>query len=767
MITAGKHTLKEAETCRNHTYPTMKRSATDDSDTLAGNTCKKTRIFEEFHNSTTTVLGDRDDCSTQDGSRHNYGANSSEVNPSRKSADDSLVKLALLRILQQFQTNAAHACSRGVPTSMLEHLSQSVTTEVGQNSSINSEDARCRYSLKLLIVGHPGGDSACITVACTTVASTTASTRASEGIKEGQPIASVDSQNTVVEVTHVASLDEAFNFIQIKQEEQREINCINKTSEELKYMPPDSSTITTSSSPAAVVTAGKDEPRGVKLNRKMRRFLSGKTLKGASGCPKQEATGTAMKTAAVETNENYKVCDHFMILLPTMSSPNEGSDENSSSSSSSSSSKGSSTMLSLKEQHDISFVAPTLQAVSTTAHISYMSYVHIISNNLEDSTVISVGEDGECSHATGNKSHILVHPNAGIILSSLQIGKSCKKPNRRKQQFVYLTASNVHFRHCVQQPKCTRSPGGSRRKDLPIFNNSFLCGKGLGIFITLLSCQFEDESRPTIATSSLSSANNKNKKWDKKLLFVSPKASKNLFSVLRGAHLKLTNVLIAVPSLSCGVYASGKSHMSLEDCHISDVRHGCGVKCEAGSSIDMLQCSVKNCGKSGVFANNALRVHVRECDIERNGRCGVEIFSCQGDQQRAAQDDDGVTDVTLHRALSPDVLACCSQVAGVCITQSNICENSSSGILLLNSLACIVANSSISRNQLANISALTGTTCDVYNCVVSGSGRSGIFARDEHTAIRMTGGEMKNNNATHDIETEMNAKVTTTSLQIL
>jgi hypothetical protein len=81
-------------------------------------------------------------------------------------------------------------------------------------------------------------------------------------------------------------------------------------------------------------------------------------------------------------------------------------------------------------------------------------------------------------------------------------------------------------------------------------------------------------------------------------------------------------------------------------------------------------------------------------------------------------------------------------------------------VLFINSSACWIAHSLITDNHLANVSARNGTTCHLYHCVITRSGRSGIFARDRHTVIRVTGGEARGNANNQDVETELEAEVT-------
>ena len=585
-------------------------------------------------------------------------------------SDENSFDVALCNVLQHCGATANSSVPRvdtgPVPGSVLRHLSQCIDIELSQNTfsasntaSASAATTSCSHCLNIFIVRNPAANAS------------DTDYRPSVASCAQRLQSSVASRENSVEVMKVFTLDEAFEIIIKNQDAKRDYNRDMKVFQ-VKYECVDSTAVSSAplSSPSSDHPAPEQRAEGagakVKMNRKMRRLLSGKSRsvsneKSDLTCldevmiNKARAPTAESETSKPDTRQEelHLVYEHYVILLPLPCVSTTGGGAGASNDP-----QRNMSVVQLREHHNICFVPQTLQDVSTAARIDYLSSIHICPlpqhlspppsppATLPMATHPVANEAPPNQESTGGRIEVAVHPHAGVMLSNLQNGKS----NKRKCQSAHMSMTNMHFRHEVLQqtgvddidtesvaggpplpgtwPKSTCiSARGKKNK-----NSSFICAKGPATSIVVSSCQFDEVCGPIAAdTVSLSKSAVAASAWDTKRKYnvsTSSKESKNLFSALTGSHVRLEQVVIISPSLSCGVFASGKSHLTLQDCCIADIAYGCGIQCEAGSGLDLLRCTVRRCGSSGLFARNALYMRLQECTIHSNGRCGVEIFTC-------------------------------------------------------------------------------------------------------------------------------------------
>ena len=552
-----------------------------------------------------------------------------------------------------------------------------------------------------------------------------------------------------VEVVYIATLDDAMHFIQKTQEEKKECNRKRKQSE-LKFISAEklsSLGIDMSSIQDASVNRNMDAhtvdslggDSSVKLNRKMRRLLAGKTLttslKNISTVESSAANSmdsnnggeceraklvASQPTYSSEQHTRYEVNEHFVIIL--MPSGVSGEKK-----------KSNDDTCIFSGQHDIKFTSLTLSGIPPASHVNHWSTVHV-------STMSSISAElsKRCLEVNVNMS---LH--AGISVSRFESGSKNKKLNR-KRHHIALNISDICFR-CVE--------GNIYQKESPItklsrHNNSFVCGKGSDTTLNIFQCQFEDNMKNSSVPSQLV-------KKRKKSIDNIPSSSilKNMISGVAGCHVVLSHVNISSKAVVCGVYVNGKSNLSMRHCSLGDIPHGCGVKCDAGASINLRHCVVQKCGMSGVYSRDSLGVILSNCDVKLNNRCGVEIFSCRGNDLSCSPQGGPLITSTGETQCPTS-----RSDLGVNIHHCSLSGNKSSGILMVNCCSAVITHSSVTQNRLGNVSALSGTTCRVMNCDITGSGRSGIFARDMNTHVELLGGSIHDNN-TGNIEAISDATV--------
>ena len=513
-----------------------------------------------------------------------------------------------------------------------------------------------------------------------------------------------------VDVRYCSNLDDALNFVSTNQTTNSECNRLRKSSE-LKYADSDVLRGLDDSVSSAIIktdfnTIASDNK--VKLNRKMRRLLAGKTRP----CAESEiSTCIGSKREESNNNSNFrssvlKCYEHYVLLCPA--SAHSGSGAN----------------FPLKNSHDIQIVPKTIYH-NPVVHVEYLSSLHIT----------TIPRCGQSANDLVSPVQVDATVNSGLKIWS--------EKNKKKKLHVILDISNIHF--------SLHKSYSEYSSDKPIpHRNDFITCEGSNCFLIMSSTSYFHSCRQGSRTlASLGGSESNSRVTGKKSSSRSTKYSMKLISGLKGCSLNLMNVILSELSVESAVHVSGKSIANMYGCRISNVDNGCGIKCESGSGVNINCSSIINCSTSGIFANNAGCVNITECIMDNNGRCGVEIFSCQGNNQLS--EEDKKTTATESTMLK------CPKV-GVSILQTKICGNSSGGILLINCTASTIMNTIIAGNGLANVSASKGTTCRLYQCSIFDSSRSGIYARDYGTSLEVVEGELYNNNDSN-IETDAEAKV--------
>ena len=566
------------------------------------------------------------------------------------------------------------------------------------------------------------------------------------------------SLKSFVERVFVSNLDDALLFITKKQEDNKQRNRRRKE-EEVKFTTKDvlasSGVIFSSENDSECLSSGgSGQPNDttevlrfgegstkIKLNRRMRRFLAGKSGRNSV----KQGEQSVLETRVASDNDDdddwgntrvgvggntsgisrpivgdsrspspllhhiYEVHEHFVILLPLNASKS----------------------FVMSQQHDFSCVPLTLTDISATSRVQYKSRIVIttLSNLPSKASNVSTRDDALKTELEVSRATVRVSLNAGIAVSS-----NITKKKKGKNKHVTLTMSNISFVHDAGLRG--QSIGLPRRHQ----NSSFICGKGSTTHVVISNCQFRDllsdesSSEISMEISSGPWTSKKRKYRKEEALASSAVQQRNMISSLSGCSLVMHDACISSQGVVCGVHAGGKARALLHKCKVMNIPHGCGVKCESGSQVELLHCLVEGCGKSGLFSRDSLWVSLKQCEMRDNGHCGVEVFSC-------------------HRATQ---LHCVK--TGLEIDHCTISCNRSSGVLVLNCTDSTISSSSIGTNNLSNISAVSGTSCQVLDCDISGSKRSGIYASDCDTRVEVVGGR-RYGNSSGNVECQLNAAV--------
>jgi hypothetical protein len=123
-------------------------------------------------------------------------------------------------------------------------------------------------------------------------------------------------------------------------------------------------------------------------------------------------------------------------------------------------------------------------------------------------------------------------------------------------------------------------------------------------------------------------------------------------------------------------------------------------------------CLIEHSKKSGICLSDPSMVCIRDSEVARNGKCGVEIFS-NGFAQSPGEN--------------------------VVLARCQIHSNLQSGILLFN-VFCSITGCRLSGNGLANLSCQQGSGVLLEGSTLSNSARSGLHACGSRTAIRLSSG---------------------------
>ena len=195
----------------------------------------------------------------------------------------------------------------------------------------------------------------------------------------------------------------------------------------------------------------------------------------------------------------------------------------------------------------------------------------------------------------------------------------------------------------------------------------------------------------------------------------------NFIAVLSSAVVNMNECVIDGTScIRSMVYVGSKAKCFISHSRLSTA-HESSVSCTSGGTVVIKHSAIERCGRSGVHANGAAAVIIVCSSISSNGANGVECYSCLTGQ-RVSLDNQ-------WPELSRDQLTC-----GVTILNTSISKNSGGGCLFGNS-SCSVCDSTISDNFLANISLLDSSQLLLQQSSITGSGRSGLFCRGQHSRV--------------------------------
>lgn len=460
-----------------------------------------------------------------------------------------------------------------------------------------------------------------------------------------------DVADSAVEVRYVSTIDQALSHIEDTQSQKRQVNREKKMAE-------------------LEVVTDTESLKTMKLNRRNRRLLSGKSARPSCGASSVQQDRNVARQSIKWVNE------HHVVILPSESLQDTQE---------------------LKQMHDICCSPLTSEYSRSILRTDHVVSVHITGVDPAEGFDVS----DESHYAT-----VFVGSNCGICVSATD-----QEPRRKRKQYLFFSLHNMNFKH-----------SGDGKAEHPL-----ICSKGPLTKSIISKCNFRGETSQTSTQSVLSRSLSK---------------CNSVICAVSGSSLLMTRVNLSSKCRGCGVYAGGKSTALLRMCKISRVLQGSGIRCDSGSSLTILQTVINCCGMSGIYVKNSSKVVVKGCTLQKNHRSGIELFSCHSNQVRLCSDDNSVQYAS----------------TGVLIDKTEIFDNFSSGLLLIDCFGVYISDSTIYRNKAANISAGQDSTCTLWNVIVQYSHRSGIFAKGNRTSINIIGGTVSDNTE-RDIEALAGAEI--------
>lgn len=149
-----------------------------------------------------------------------------------------------------------------------------------------------------------------------------------------------------------------------------------------------------------------------------------------------------------------------------------------------------------------------------------------------------------------------------------------------------------------------------------------------------------------------------------------------------------------------------KVALKISDCQLSK-SYSSLIHLQSSCSLSIVSSTLGGSQKSAIYIFDAAEVRIEKCEIFKNQKCGVEIFSNHFGSNLS----------------SP-----------INLLECRIHSNDESGLFLYR-CRCQVSSSFFSHNGLANISCHEGTHLDLDNCVITTSSRSGVHACGKDTVV--------------------------------